>query len=50
MWSVGCILAELMQGKALFQERCEINMIKAIYKVSQWCAITTFYIVFVTQI
>ena len=35
MWSVGCILAELMQGKALFQERSEINMIKTIYKVSQ---------------
>jgi len=32
MWSVGCILAELMQGKALFQERSEINMIKTIYK------------------
>jgi len=32
MWSVGCIVAELMQGKALFQERSEINMIKSIYK------------------
>ena len=34
MWSVGCILVELMTKKVLFKERSEINMIKTIYEVS----------------
>ena len=34
MWSVGCILVELMTKKVLFKERSEINMIKTIYEVN----------------
>ena len=33
MWSVGCILAELVQRKALLPGRGELDQIKLIFKV-----------------
>ena len=34
MWSVGCILVELMTKNVLFKESSEVNIIKTIYEVS----------------
>ncbi|KAL3618592.1 hypothetical protein CASFOL_037674 [Castilleja foliolosa] len=33
MWSVGCIMAELLLNRVLFQGSCEIRQIASIYKV-----------------
>jgi cell division cycle 2-like protein len=33
VWSVGCIMAELILGEPLFQGRGEIDQIKQIFKV-----------------
>lgn len=32
IWSVGCILAELLQGKALFAGLCEIDQLFQIFQ------------------
>ena len=35
MWSVGCIMAEFLMGKAIWQGKSEIDELQKIFKVSR---------------